>query len=96
MIEISGIEMLIPAIVTVLIMLARQFTARLDGPVAYYVSIVINILAQVLAELAGVGGGAGMAGAAAMGAGTGMIASPGLAITGKRFGLRKIVKPKRE
>jgi hypothetical protein len=96
MIEISGIEMLIPAIVTALIVIARQFTASLDGPRAYWISIAINIIAQVTAELAGMGGGAGIAGAAAMGAGTGMIASPGIAITGKRIGLAGVVKPKRE
>lgn len=96
MITLSGSELLIPAIVTLLIIVVRQFTERLDGPVAYWVSVIINILAQVTAELAtGAGGGAGgLMSAAVIGAGGGMVASPGLAITGKRLGLKKIVKPR--
>lgn len=93
MMEFGGFDLLVPAIVSGLIVLARQFTAKLDGNQAYIASVVLNVVAQVAAAL--VDGGA-LAGAAATGLATGAVVGPGLVATGKRVGLKKVMKPKRE
>lgn len=89
--ELGPVEILIPAIVTALIAIARQTTEKLDGPAAYWVSIGLNIVAQVAAALAT---GGEPVGAAALGLGTGAIVGPGLATTGKRLGMGKAIKPR--
>ncbi len=91
--ELDLVQLAIPAIVSALIVAARQFSARFDGPAAYWWSIGVNIVAQVAAELA-TGDGSGMVAAATLGLGTGAIVSPGLAATGKRIGAGKLVKPR--
>lgn len=96
MMEFSGLELFVPAVVTGLIVAARQFSARLDGPAAYWWSIGLNILGQVAVGLAAGTGTDPVAigNAAALGLGTGAIVSPGIAATGKRVGAAKVVKPR--
>jgi hypothetical protein len=93
MMELQGFDLLVPAIVSGLIVVARQFTAKLDGNQAYMASVVLNVVAQVAAAL--LDGGA-LAGAAATGLATGAVVGPGLVATSKRVGMAKLVKPKRE
>jgi len=93
--EMGAMELMIPAIVAALIVGVRNFSASLDGPRAYWWSLGLNIVAQVTAELVAGDGTGTVAGAAALGLGTGAVISPGIAATGKRVGLEKVVKPKR-
>lgn len=98
MIELSGIELLVPVIVSALVVVVRNISAKLDGPVAYYFVLGLNVLGQVIMALAADGTGATAAtlGSAAMlGVGTGATVSVGVATAGKRLGAGKIVKPKR-
>ena len=94
--EIGGIELLIPAIVAAIVVAVRNVSASLDGPRAYWVGLALNVAAQVVAELVAGDGSGSVAGAAALGLGTGAVVSPGLAATGKRLGAAKIVKPRRD
>ncbi len=99
MIELSGIELLVPAVVSALVIAIRQFSATLDGPAAYWWALGLNVVGQVIAELATGDGGltAGAIGqAAALGVGTGATVSAGVATAGKRLGAGKLVKPKRD
>ncbi len=89
--EFGLVELMIPAVVTALVALVRQFTEKLDGPKAYWVSVAVNVVAQVAAQVQA--GGDPMAGAA-LGLGTGAVVGPGLASTGKRVGLAKFFKPR--
>ena len=92
MMELQGFDLLVPAIVSALIVVARQFTAKLDGNQAYMASVVLNVLAQVAAAL--LDGGA-LGAAAATGLATGAVVGPGLVATSKRVGLANVVKPKK-
>ncbi len=94
--EFSGIELLVPALVTGAIIALRQFTAKLDGPAAYWWSIGLNIVAQVAVALTTGAEGAdpAVAQAAMVGLGTGAVVSPGLAAAGKRIGAGKAIKPR--
>lgn len=99
MIELSGVELLVPAIVSALVIAIRQFSASLDGPAAYWWALGLNIAGQILAEmLAGDGGATAVTvgNAAMVGIGTGATVSVGVATAGKRVGLGALVKPKRE
>jgi len=87
--EFTGIELFIPAVVSAIIVAARQITASLDGPAAYWWSIALNIAAQVTAAL--VTGDAGVVEALGLGAATGAVVSPGLAASAKRLGARRAV-----
>ena len=75
MMELNLFDLLVPAIVSGLIVAARQFTAKLDGNQAYLVSVVLNVVAQVTAAL--LDGGA-LGAAAVTGVATGAIVGPGL------------------
>ncbi len=92
--EMGPLELMIPAIVAAVIVAVRNFSASLDGPRAYWWSLGLNILAQVVAELVAGDGTGTVAGAAALGLGTGAVISPGIAAAGKRVGLAKVVKPR--
>ncbi len=99
MIELSGIQLAVPAIVTALVIAIRNVSARLDGPAAYWWALGLNVVGQVVAELVAGDGGmsAAVVGNAAMvGIGTGATVSVGMATAGKRVGLAKLVKPKRD
>lgn len=98
MLELSGFDIFVPAIVAALVTFARQFTEKLDGPKAYWVAMALNIAAQVGAELAGDGGGGAgaLANAAAMGVAGGATVSAGIATAGKRVGLGKVIKPRQK
>ena len=99
MIELSGLELLVPTIVSALVMGVRQFSATLDGPKAYWWALALNVVGQVIAELVAGDGGvsAAVVGNAAMvGVGTGATVSVGVATAGKRLGAGKLVKPKRD
>lgn len=98
MLELSGFDIFVPAIVAALVTLGRQFTEKLDGPKAYWVAMGLNVLAQVTAELAGDGGGGAtvLANAAAMGVAGGATVSAGIATAGKRVGLGKLIKPRHD
>ncbi len=94
--EFTGLELFVPAVVTALIVALRQFTAKLDGPAAYWWSVGLNIVGQVAAALLS---GAPpdpsvIGGAAALGVGTGAVVSPGIATSAKRVGAAKAVKPR--
>ncbi len=91
--EVSVTQLLVPIVVSALVTFLRQVTAQLDGPRAYWASVVLNIIAQVVAQLAV--DGDPMAGAA-LGLGTGAIVGPGLATSVKRIGLSKLIKPRRD
>lgn len=91
--EFTGVELLVPALVSGLIVAIRQFSAKLDGPAAYWWSIGLNVLAQVAVALTADGDPA-VAQAALVGLGTGAVVSPGLAATGKRIGAGKAIKPR--
>ena len=91
MIDLSGFDLLVPLVVSVLIILLRQFTEKLDGPWAYAWSVALNILVQVFTALQGGDPGAA---AAVTGLGTGAILGPGMVTTTKRLGLGKMVKPR--
>lgn len=94
--ELSGLELFVPAAVTALIVALRQVTEKLDGPAAYWWSIGLNIVGQVVAGLMaqqGTDPSAIMA-SAGLGLGTGAVISPGIAATGKRVGASKAVKPR--
>lgn len=92
--EFTPTQIVIPVVVSALVTMARQFTAGLDGPKAYWVSIVLNIVAQVVAQLSSDGGSV-IAGAA-LGLGTGAVVGPGLATSVKRLGLEALIKPRRD
>ena len=95
MLELSGFDIFVPAIVAALVTFFRQFTEKLDGPSAYWVAMGLNVAAQVTAELAGDGGGGGaLANAAAMGVAGGATVSAGIATAGKRVGLGRVIKPR--
>ncbi len=99
MIELSGIQLLVPVIVSALVVVVRNISATLDGPKAYYYALGLNVLGQVIAELAaGDGGmtGAAIVNAGLLGVGTGATVSVGMATAGKRLGAAKIVKPRRD
>ncbi len=98
MFELTGFDIFVPAIVSALVTFARQFTAKLDGPKAYWVAMGLNVFAQVAAELAsdGAGGAVGLANAAAMGVAGGATVSAGIATAGKRVGLGKLIKPRHD
>ncbi len=91
--ELSGTQLLIPVAVSTLVTLLRQFTVGLDGNRAYWASIALNMIGQTAAQL--MTDGNPMAGAA-LGIGTGAIVGPGLATTGKRLGLSKLIKPRKD
>jgi len=93
--DIALVDLVVPAIVAALIVGVRQFSEKLDGPAAYWWSIVVNIVSQVVVELAS-GGTGTIVGAAALGLGTGAVVSPGLAISAKRLGASEIVTPRPE
>lgn len=98
MIELTGIELAIPAIVSAVVVLIRNVSVKLDGSRAYWWALVLNVVGQVLAELVVGDGGATAATigtAAVVGIGTGATVSVGMATAGKRVGLGKIIKPKR-
>lgn len=98
MIELTGIELAIPAIVSAVVVLIRNVSVKLDGSRAYWWALVLNVAGQVVAALlagdatvtAAVVGHAAMVGIA-----TGATVSVGVATAGKRVGLGKIIKPKR-
>lgn len=95
--EISGLELFVPAVVAALVVALRQFSSRLDGPAAYWWSIGLNIVGQVAAAVltgADTIDPAVIGQAAALGLGTGAVVSPGIAATGKRLGAAKVVKPR--
>ncbi len=95
--SLSATELLVPIIVSALVVGIRNVSAKLDGPTAYYFAIGLNIIGQVVAELATGDGGvtAGAIGsAAALGVGTGATVSVGVATAGKRLGAKKIVTPR--
>ena len=97
MIELSGFDLLAPAVVSVLVIAGRQFSSRLDGASAYWWALGLNILAQVTAELVTNDGGvtaAGISSALTTGAALGGTVSVGVATAGKRVGLSKLVKPR--
>ena len=89
--EITGTQLLIPAVVSTLVAVFRQVSARLDGPSAYWASIVLNVVAQLVAGEQG-----SVVAGAALGLGTGAVVGPGLATSVKRIGLGNVVKPRRE
>lgn len=91
--QVDGLDMMIPAVVTVLIMAIRQFRSTLDGQSAYWFSICANVVAAVSAALVT---GDPLASAALFGAGAGAVVSPGIAETTKRFvpGGQKLVTPR--
>lgn len=98
MIELSGIELAVPAIVSALVVAVRNVSAKLDGSRAYWWALGLNIVGQVVAELVAGDGGvtaAAIGSAAMVGIGTGATVSVGVATAGKRVGLGKLVKPKR-
>ena len=90
--QVSGTEVIIPAVVTVLVMAFRQFRSTLDGPRAYWFAFVLNIVAQVVNALMA---GDPVVSAALFGAGTGAVVSPGIAETTKRIGGKKLVTPRK-
>ncbi|KKM72943.1 hypothetical protein LCGC14_1415390 [marine sediment metagenome] len=97
MIELSGFQLLVPVVVSAIVVAIRNVSAQLDGPAAYWWALGLNVLGQVVAELATGDGGvtAGAIGnAAALGIGTGATVSVGVATAGKRLGAGKVVKPK--
>lgn len=97
MIEVGLVELAIPAVVSALIVAARNFSAKLDGPAAYWWSVGLNVVAQVAAELAAGDGGftaATLMQAGGLGLGTGAVVGPGLATSGKRLGAGKLIKPR--
>lgn len=99
MIQLSGIELLVPAIVSALVIAVRQFSPRLDGPAAYWWALGLNVVGQVVAELVASDGGftaAAVGNAGMVGVGTGATVSVGVATAGKRLGAAKIVKPRRD
>ena len=99
MIELSVVELLVPAIVSALVMAIRQFSASLDGSAAYWWALGLNVVGQVAVEFAAGDGGATAAAvgnAAMLGVGTGATVSVGVATAGKRLGAAKIVKPRRD
>ena len=98
LVSLSGLELLIPALVSVLVVAVRNVSASLDGPRAYYWALALNVVGQVVAELMTGDGGvsaAAVGNAAVLGLGTGATVSVGIATAGKRAGLGKVVKPKR-
>jgi hypothetical protein len=89
MIELSMVQLLVPAVVSVLVVAIRQVSASLDGPAAYWWALGLNVVGQVAAELATGDGGATAAvvgNAAMVGVGTGATVSVGVATAGKRLG----------
>lgn len=99
MIHLSGIELLVPAIVSALVIAVRNFATTLDGPKAYWYVLALNVVGQVVAELTMGDGGvtaASVGNAAMVGVGTGATVSVGLATAGKRVGFGNLVKPKRD
>ncbi len=96
MISLDATQLLIPVIVSALVVAIRNVSARLDGATAYWWVLGLNVLGQVVAELATSDGGASaaaIANAAALGVGTGATVSVGVATAGKRLGAGKLVKP---
>ncbi len=99
MIELSGLELLVPAIVSAVVVAVRQFSAKLDGPPAYWWAIGLNVAGQVLVAFVADGGSITTAGifyAGALGIGTGATVSVGVATAGKRLGAGRMVKPRRD
>jgi hypothetical protein len=99
MIELSMVQLLVPAVVSVLVVAIRQVSASLDGPAAYWWALGLNVVGQVVAELGAGDGGmtaSAIASAGLLGVGTGATVSVGVATAGKRLGAAKIVKPRRE
>lgn len=97
MIELSGVDVLIPVVVSALVVALRNFAGTLDGPKAYWWVLGMNVVAQVATALVADGPTAAtVANAAALGVGTGATVSVGLATAGKRVGLSKLVTPPRE
>ena len=92
--QVDGLDVMIPAVVTVLIMVVRQFRSTLDGPNAYWFSICANVLAAVSAAVAT---GDPLVSAGVLGLGGGAVISPGIAETTKRFlpGGQKLVTPRK-
>ena len=91
--ELTSTQILIPVVVSAIVTAIRQVTAGLDGPRAYWASILLNIVAQVSAQLAA-GEGGSVAAGAVLGLGTGAIVGPGLGTSVKRIGLTKLIKPR--
>ncbi|MCP4871597.1 MAG: hypothetical protein GY898_23050 [Proteobacteria bacterium] len=99
LLQLGAVQLLVPVIVSALVVAARNVSARLDGPAAYWWALGLNVVGQVLAELATGDGGASaaaIANAGALGVGTGATVSVGMATAGKRLGAGKLVKPKRD
>lgn len=91
-----SLEMLAtPAVIAVIVAALRQFTDKLDGPKAYWVSLVLNIAGQVAIALA-TGNGGELVAAAGAGVAGGAIVTPGLVNTSKRVGLGGVMKPRRD
>lgn len=86
-----------PAVIAAIIAASRQFTSQLDGPRAYWVALVLNVVGQVaLAMAADAETAVNLGAAITNGAVGGAIISPGIVGTTKRVGLGGVMKPKRD
>lgn len=97
MIELSGIELLVPTIVSVLVVAVRNISDKLDGTKAYWWCLVFNVIGQVAVQFASSADGvtaAAIGQAAMLGIATGATVSVGVATAGKRIGLSTLIKPK--
>ncbi len=92
--EFTPMQILIPAVVAAIVTAIRQVSAGLDGPKAYWASIILNIIGQVIVQLQAPEGSVIVG--TMLGLGTGAIVSPGLASTLKRVGLAKLIKPRQD